>query len=260
MTDIPLRGDPARPPYNGRKLIERVVAMVAFTPIAQLGVKNSEFAAAFQEAIRRDYPLFEAAADTFINVQFEAGAVSSAPEERRKWLFRDIDKQWTVALTQDALILDGNREGYSSWTNCVARLSALVTALQSTAQPSHVLSLGVRYLNTAPAEGEEDPRMVCAKQLTSVTGNADVKLADLFWVMDADEGELLLSNGVMPPNSSYDPTMFKQRNQKTWYLDIDVINSHMIEFEPHAIEAQLRRQASRAHAIYYWAMPNGNNV
>lgn len=260
MHEIPLRDDPARPPYKGRALIECVVAMVAFTPIAQLGVKDSELAAAFQEAIRHDYPLFEAGADTFINVKFEAGSVSSAPEERRKWLFRDIGLQWTVALTQDALILEGNKEGYSSWTDFVARLSALIIALQSTARPSHVLRLGVRYLNTAPAEGDDDPRLVCAKQLTSVTGNADVKLADLFWAMDANEGELLLRSGVMPPNSSYDPAMFKQRDQKTWYLDIDVINSHMMEFEPHAIEAQLRRQAARAHAIYYWAMPDGKSA
>lgn len=260
MTDIPLRDDLARPPYKGRTLIERVVAMVAFTPVAQLGVKDSEFAAAFQEVIRSDYPLFEAATDTFINVRLEAGSVSSAPEERRKWLFRDIGKQWTIALTQDALILEGNREGYSTWPHFVARLSKLVSALKSTAQPSHVLRLGVRYLNTAPAEGDDDPRLVCANQLSSVTGNADVKLADLFWVMDVNEGELLLRSGVMPPNSSYDPAMFIQRDQKTWYLDIDVVSSNMIEFEPHAIEAQLRRQAGRAHAIYYWAMPEGKSA
>lgn len=260
MTDIPLRDDPARPPYKGRRLIERVVAMVAFTPIAQLGMKDSQFAVAFQEMIRRDYPLFEAVADTFVNVKLEAGSVTSTPEERRKWLFRDINMQWTVALTQEALILEGTREGYTSWQSFVARLSALVTAFQSIAGPSHVLRLGVRYLNTALAEGEDDPRLVCAKQLTSITGNADVKLADLFWVMDASEGELLLRTGVMPPNSSYDPSMFTPRDQKTWYLDIDVINSHMIEFEPSAIEAQLRNQARRAHAIYYWALPDGEVV
>ncbi|WP_114226910.1 MULTISPECIES: TIGR04255 family protein [Sphingomonas] len=260
MTGIPLRDDPARPPYKGRTLIERVVARIAFTPVAQLGVKDSEFAASFQEAIRRDYPLFEAAVDTFINVKFEGGSVSSAPEELRKWLFRDIAAQWTVALTQDALVLEGSREGYSSWTDFVARLNALVIALKSTAGPSHVLRLGIRYINTAPAEGNDDPRLVCAQQLTSVTGNADVKLADLFWVMETNEGELLLRSGVMPPASSYDPAMFMQRNQKTWYLDIDVINSDMIEFEPQAIEAQLRRQASRAHAIYYWAVPDGESA
>lgn len=257
MTEIPLRDDPARPPYEGPRLIERVIAMIAFTPIAQLGVKDSEFAAAFQEMIRHDYPHLETVADTFINVKFEGGIVSSLPEERRKWLYRDIAMQWTVSLTQDALFLEGTKDGYSSWPNFVERLSRLVGALQSTAKPSHVLRLGVRYLNTAKAEDENDPRLICAQQLKSLTGNADVKLADLFWVMDTNEGELLLRSGVMPPNSSYDHAMFMQRDHKTWYLDIDVVNNDMIDFEPQKIEDQLRRQACRAHAIYCWAMPDG---
>jgi uncharacterized protein (TIGR04255 family) len=260
MDDIPLRGDPRRPAFKGRSLLERAVAAVLFSPVAQLGIKGSELAAAFQEEIRHKYPLLEEAVDTFLNVNVDDGKVSSGQEERRKWIFRDIDKHWTVVLMQDTIALEGRAAGYSTWGDFVARLVELLAALQKTAAPSHVLRLGVRYLNTGPASGDDDPRRVCAKQLVSITGSDDLQLADLFWVMSVDEGGLFLRSGVMPPGNSYDPSMFEPRDMATWYLDIDVSNSETFSFEPDAIEAQLLRQASRLHAVYYWAMPTGETA
>ncbi|MVZ98498.1 TIGR04255 family protein [Sphingorhabdus sp. IMCC26285] len=257
MVDIPLHDDPSRPAFKGRTLLERAIAVISFTPVSQLSVKGGELAAAFQEAIRRDYPLLEDTIDTFLNVHVSEAGVRSDQEDRRKWLYRDIDRNWTVALTQDSLSLEGNRAGYSSWPKFVERLSMLVHALQSTIGPSHVQRLGVRYLNTAEVEGDEDPRRVCAPQLTSITGNSALTLSDLLWAFEASEGQLIMRSGVMPPNASYDPSMFGPRDKKVWYLDIDVANSHMIEFDPKTIEEQLRKLASRLHAVYYWAMPNG---
>lgn len=259
MNEIPLRDDPARPPYNGRSLLERALAVIVFTPVAQLGTAESELVAIFQEAVRQEYPLFEAAIDTFLNVKVEDGNVSSTPDVRRKWLFRDIEENWTVTLTQETLALEGNRSGYSDWPRFIQRLVWLVEQLQSTAKPTHVQKLGVRYLNTGPAHGDDDPRRICARQLTSITGNDDLVLADLFWVLNSNEGELLLRSGVMPAKASYDPLMFIPRDTDTWYLDIDVVNDHTFEFKPQVIESQLLQQASRLHAVYYWAMPEGRD-
>ena len=256
MSEIPLHDDSAREPYSGKVLLERALAMVAFAPIVQLGMEDNSLIADFQQRIRRDYPLFDAAVDNMINVRIEGdGAVKAAPETRRKWLFRDIEKNWTITLTQEGLSLLGNAAGYTSWSNFVERLGGLVRALQATAQPSHCVSLGVRYLNTGPTGGDDDPRLDCAKELTSITGNAHLNLSDLFWIFDAREGNLLLRSGVMPPHNSYDPNMFEPRDAASWYLDIDVINRDPMEFERQAIEDKLRQQASRAHAVFYWAMP-----
>ena len=258
MKSIPLRGDPERPSLGGRKLLERAVAVVTFTPVAQIEAKEGSVLAAFQEEIRHAYPFFEEGVDSVLTMSIdEDGSINSRQDEKRKWLFRDIDRAWTVTLSQSSLSIDGSGEHYTTWDDFLERLDALVRALEITARPTHVDRVGLRYLNTAPAHGAEDPRKFCAPQLASISRQRGLHISDLLWVFDVEEGRLLLRNGLMPPKSSYDPNFFLPRQKgPTWYLDIDVISEGLKEFNINEIRKRLHRQALRLHAIYYWAVPN----
>jgi uncharacterized protein (TIGR04255 family) len=234
--------------------LERAISVVNFTPIVQIGQSNSPIVAAFQDAIREQYPLFEESVDSHFNVHVNPdGTIRSDQQEMRKAIFRDIDRHWTVSLTQGNLALDVGRTGYVSWADYGERLGFLLRQFQEVAKPSHVLRLGVRYLNAAPI-GSHDPRYECNSDLTSISGQEGLGIADLFWQFDIPEGRLLLRSGLMPAGISYDPNFFALRDEAFWYLDIDAVSEGTRPFEVRDIQSALIQQAKRLHCVYSWAM------
>ena len=256
MTKIPLRGDPSRPKYEGRRLLERALAVVHFSPVMSISDPSGQGVASFQESIRAIYPSVERTDEMVMRIDVQdSGPVNAKPEERIAWRFQDQEKLNFIILTQSSLAFEANQAGYVSWSDFLDKIGFLIDMVKKNFEPSFVERLGVRYLNAAPIEGGADPREYCVKDLVSISGNDDLKLADLFWSFDVDEGQLLLRCGLMPPSASYDPNFFRSRGSATWYLDIDVVHINTEPFDRDTIQKMLYNQARRLHAIYYWAIP-----
>ncbi|WP_370189296.1 TIGR04255 family protein [Qipengyuania sp.] len=254
MSELPLGAIERRDPFVGPRLIERAVVVITFAPIAKIGDEKNKIVSAFQEAIRHDYPRFAQRIEQSVKIEIdEKGQVASAPSGERSWIFQSEDERKKVVLTTELLALEIQKEAYTNWKDYTEALLKLIDAFEKYAEPSHLARLGVRYLNTGPVGGDGDPRQLCNRALTTITGKSPLEAADLLWMFRVDEGTLLLRSGIMPANATYD-AFFRAREGRTWYLDIDVASQNFEPFNREVIAAKLQAQAERLHAIYAWAM------
>lgn len=252
---IPLRGEPTDTPFAGRCLLERALVVARFTPVLRIGEESGSGIAGFQEAVRADYPLAELEREAMIRLDLKAdGSFGSTQESQPVWRLLSIDRAWRVSLTSRSIALEVNGESYKNWADFSSRMGNLIQEVANHFGPSHRQEIGVRYVNAATVGGDSDPRLGCAEELVSITGNPDLQVADLLWQFSVDEGILLLRSGVMPAGSSYDPNVFAAKSHPNWYLDIDVVSNEMIPFEPKIINSAILAQVRRVHSIYSWAM------
>ena len=254
MSQIPLRDDPTRPAFGGPRLLERALVAISFTPITRIAT-DPELVSMLQERLRHSYPFFRRQADPTMRVDLSpAGEVSMSRDEAISWHFADAEKGRSISLTQDLIAFDVREQSYDTWPSFIDAAREIFKHFADVMAPSHVVRQGVRYLNTGKVGGKKDPRSFCARELTSVSGSEDLELSDLMWHFNVEEGRMLLRNGLMPENASYDPSFFQPREEKTWYLDIDVFGSDFVPFDIDRIMDSLFQQAKRLHAVYYWAM------
>ena len=257
---IPLRGEHIPKPFTGRRLLERALVVVRFTPVLKIAEESGMGIAAFQEAVRSLYPLAELEREAVLRLEVKPdGSFGSAPETQPVWRLFDIERAWRVSLTPRSIALETSGETYSDWPDFSKRIGFLVAAVAEHFSPSHRQYIGVRYINAAPVGGVDDPRAVCAPELVSITGSGDLELADLLWRFAVDEGHMVLRSGVMPSGSSYDPSSFEPREDPSWYLDIDVANAETYEFNADKINSSILAQVRRLHAVYLWAMQEKSN-
>lgn len=252
---LPLRGEPISVPFTGRRLLERALVVVRFTPVLRIGEESGAGIASFQEAFRSLYPLAELEHEAVMRVELKPdGSLGAGQESHPVWRLSDIDGVWRVSLTTRSIALEVPESGYSNWADFAERMFALVEGVGEHFAPSHRQYVGVRYINTARIDDGRDPRLECASELVSITGNPDLQVADLMWRFSADEGQLLLRSGVMPAGGTYDPQVFSPRGEPNWYLDIDISNADTTEFVADQINSSIYAQVRRLHSVYLWAM------
>ena len=254
--ELPLRGEPVSSgPFQGPRYLERALVVVRFSPVLRISDESGSGIASFQEAVRQEYPLIELEYEKLMRLEVRTDGTFGSDEEKHPvWRLFDIDKKWRVSLTPRSIAVEVDAATYTTWSDFAVRVSKLVAAAGEHFAPTHRQYIGVRYLNAAPATGDADPRTDCVADLVSITGNSDLEAADLLWRFRVDEGLLILRSGVMPPKNTYDPNMFKPRDEATWYLDIDVANNNTTEFDSERINSSILAQVKRLHAVYCWAM------
>jgi uncharacterized protein (TIGR04255 family) len=255
MMKLPLRGEPVSVPFTGRRLLERALVVVRFTPVLKISEDSGSGIADFHEAIRQQYPLAELEHEAAMRVELRPdGGVNSTLENQPVWRLSDIDKAWRVSLTPRSIALETSGGTYKDWADFAERIGVLVSAVANYFAPSHLQYIGVRYINAARIDNGTDPRNDCSPELVSITGNSDLELADLLWRFAVDEGHMILRSGVLPPLNSYDPNVFAPREHSDWYLDIDVSSADTREFEADKINVGILAQVRRVHSVYFWAM------
>lgn len=255
MMILPLRGEHVSVPFTGRRLLERALVVVRFTPVLKISEESGSGIADFHDAIRQQYPLVELEHEVAMRVELRPdGSVNSTQENQPVWRLSDIDKAWRVSLTSRSIALETGGDTYNDWADFSKRIGLLVSKVSEYFAPSHLQYIGVRYINTARVDNGADPRLECAPELVSITGNPDLELADLIWRFSVEEGHMLLRSGVIPPLNSYDPNVFLPREHSNWYLDIDVSNSNTRTFDATQINSSVLAQVQRVHAVYSWAM------
>jgi uncharacterized protein (TIGR04255 family) len=123
--------------------LARVVAQVRFPGI--LKIDNKEGVAGFQDAIRREYPLFEQATSQQFEVQIGPGGPNIRQVPGNLWRFSDAQRRWRLALVTDSLTLE--TEHYASRTDFVARWTNALAAIERAYDPQIVLRTGMRYIS-----------------------------------------------------------------------------------------------------------------
>lgn len=129
--------------YKQNPLVE-VICQLKFPPLLRI---ESEPPSAFQERIRKDYPLLqESSADQPLLPPAIAKAIGQAVPgffQGRTYTFLSEDERWKVALTREFLAL--STAHYSRWEEFRSKLRVALDALVSTYEPSFLVRVGLRY-------------------------------------------------------------------------------------------------------------------
>ena len=129
--------------YSSNQLAE-VICQLRVPEILTI---NAAPPAAFQDAIRSEYPLYNVTAET------SAPKVRSTPEGLRlehppainNYRFASVDGVWRVNLTSGFISLACSQ--YTNWETFAKRLDLPLAAFIQTFHPAHFERIGLRYLN-----------------------------------------------------------------------------------------------------------------
>src|SRR5258706_9770435 len=100
----PLGGPPPTEVNLPRAPLARVLAQVVFPGL--LKIENRDVVAAFQEAIRKDYPLFEQQTVQQLQLHIGEGQPIVQQSPGNVWCFFDADKRHRLVLNSNSFSLD----------------------------------------------------------------------------------------------------------------------------------------------------------
>ncbi|MCY4466812.1 MAG: TIGR04255 family protein [Chloroflexi bacterium] len=130
--------------------LQSVICQLMFPPILSI---ESALPAAFQDKIRSDFPLFQAAAESD-DIPLPPAIAELIPQDlrqvliasdRRRYQFLSKDKNWTITLARDFVALQTRT--YRRWEDFREHLEKMVHALISVYAPDSISRLGLRYQN-----------------------------------------------------------------------------------------------------------------
>ena len=134
--------------YRKNPLIQ-VVCQLRFPRILSI---NEKLPADFQEAIRKEYPLFEVNTEQQQQVEFNPALGDTIPVPRivqidktNNYQFTSADGVWRVNLTSTFLALSTSL--YVSWKDFRSRLELPLKALIDIYQPAFFERIGIRYID-----------------------------------------------------------------------------------------------------------------
>ncbi len=252
MTASPLTGPPpAELPLPTAPLL-RVLVQVRF--LAVLSVENRDFIAGFQEAIRKDYPVFtqDKTQDLLVSPQ---GVLSN--QMKNAWRFADRSGTWRVSLASNFLSLETG--DYISRSDLLTRLRAVLEALGRTIEPTDTERLGVRYVNRVEAD-EDLHRLIPSLVRPEVAGvmttglRPEHSITENVFCLPEEDAKVTTRWGLMPAGRTLDPSILAPAQAESWILDLDVFQSKRREFSVDQLVEQAGRFAQREYAIFRWAV------
>ena len=128
----------ARPP-----LVE-VICQLRFPTILAIGAQEP---AAFQEAVRRDFPQYAARQEQLPPKVVRQGTTASLEPQKpiTNYNFVSQDGRWKLNLTQNFIAL--STVGYQRWEDFATRLDQPLAQFIQIYQPAYFERIGLRYVN-----------------------------------------------------------------------------------------------------------------
>jgi uncharacterized protein (TIGR04255 family) len=225
-----------------------VVAQIRFPRI--LSINNPTFVGAFQNKIRREYPIVEEAKVHTIHFSM---VPQQEPELKPEsiWRFSNKDNTWRVSLGPDFLSMDSR--SYVSRTDFIKKLTSVVTAVQETIAPGPTLRIGVRYTTRVVSPEFDKLDSILDKEVLGLATRKPFMASHIHLMTDASfkttEGDARLRFGFLPANGVIDPEM-PPHPEKSWICDIDSASDASLDFKKEEIESVIAALAQRSYAIF----------
>jgi uncharacterized protein (TIGR04255 family) len=245
----PLGGPPPPEVSLSHAPLAKVVAQARFAGI--LKIDNKEGVAGFQDAIRREYPLFEQATNQQIEVQIGPGGPNIRQTPGNAWRFSDAVGRWRLTLVTDSLTLE--TEHYTSRTDFVARWASALAAIERTYDPQIALRIGMRYIsrvNGKPLEIIDE--LVNPDILGVAKPPMRTHLRHILTeaILEIEEGQMLMRWGQLPANGTIDPNLLTPIPELSWILDIDVFSGDQRAFSSEELRISFQALAERAYSVF----------
>ena len=234
----------------------RVLAQVRFTKVAKIG--DEKYIADFQEAIRKEYPHFQA--DKVRNVELVVSneGIEHKEVEATVWRFFDTTKTIRVSLNTESISLEASK--YISRQDFLARLKTILESLCDTIIPPLVSRVGFRYVNRLSDQNDLvslskliQPELLNVLQ-PNLTEHIEISMTEV--VSETKEGKLIARFGKAPPNYSHDPEMAPPDQRNSWVLDVNSFSTACegAQLSPDFLFQELDKVAARAYAFFRWSV------
>jgi uncharacterized protein (TIGR04255 family) len=230
----------------------RVIAQVRFPMIAS--IPKPAFIGTFQEAIRDRY--------TDLSwVEPQATGVALGPEgiavarEGGLWRFETPGDGWSVSLAPQFVALEATR--YSSRTDFLERLKLVLEAIAEHVKPRTAQRLGVRYVDRLDRQRVEEIAHLVRPEVLGVSSNPfgeRLLLSITETAFRLDAGQLRARWGLLPADSTYDPSALEPRPTPSWVLDLDMFRVEDRPFDSAELLAEARTFSSRIYTLFRWAV------
>lgn len=131
--------------------LEQVICQIRFPPILRI---ETEIPAAFQDAIRQEFPLFEEKQEG--GIEIPGDLAEQLPKEilrlpgiggieRKLYQFSTLDEQWTISLSRDFIALATNE--YQRWEEFQRYFKLAFEVLLKEYSPALFSRIGLRYVD-----------------------------------------------------------------------------------------------------------------
>jgi uncharacterized protein (TIGR04255 family) len=248
---MPLHGpSPPEVPLSNAPLVS-VIAQVRFPTL--LAVRNPDRIANFQEAIRDRYPHLDRQDIPTILV-VSGAAPNPVGDPLVHWRFADDAPsfKWRVSLTPEFVSLE--TRAYESRQNFMERLETILQTLEETLAPTHMMRLGMRYIDQIKGEPMSRIDTLLRKEVLGVAlcAGPDAKQVVTQLAAPAEPGELLAKWGRLPANTTIDLNILPPISEDSWLIDLDVSRTQQLPFEAKGIVETARSAAERVYAVFRW--------
>ena len=242
---------PSEVPLPHAPLI-RVIAQVAFPLIAS--IQREDFVGPFQEAIRREYAYLTR--EQIAGLVVGPGGITPAQPETT-WRFADgkANWQWRVSLAPTFLALE--TRSYTSRDDFMARLQRVIEALGAHVNPQVVERVGLRYVDRIADTGTDQIKTLVRPEILGLAGtemSRGVVQSIHESLLVTSQGHLAVRGGLLPPNTTTDPSAIDPLPQPSWILDLDMFDPNGRPFDAQALVGDARRFAERIYTFFRWAV------
>jgi uncharacterized protein (TIGR04255 family) len=232
----------------------RVIAQVRFPSILSIG--ESSFVAAFQEAIRSQYPVLQP--EQTRNFVIGLQGLESTPS--MVWRFIDKTEKWRVSLTSNFITLETT--GYLSRSDFLQRFKDILIATDIHIKPQVLERLGLRYIARLKGQDVDKITDFVRPQVSGVLASeiaiyAEQTISESFFNLPNRRGQILARWGRLPAGSTIDPTAIELIPEPSWILDLDMFTVPFAEikaFEVEAIMDDAGYFAERLYTFFRWAV------
>jgi uncharacterized protein (TIGR04255 family) len=238
--------------------LQRVLAVVAFSPVLKIADPSGSGIAGFQDVIRKHYPTLSQEVEQGIQVQFDDKGQLTPPMmvSNPVWRFTDKSDLWRATLTRETIAIE-TQTAYANRQDFLDRLKFLTSAVQEAFEPAQSLRVGLRYLNLI-----DDGRLAQLDQLVRaeflafcVEGFRDsLEISTNISNFRVPEGNLVVKWGVLPPNLVHDPNVMRPSPDRRWYLDLDASNDTPSDFDADSLYNKSKALTERIYTMFRWAV------
>ena len=244
-SEVPLRNAP----------LARAICQIRFPPIMSVG--KDEYVAEFQESLRREYPLItpQMAQRMQFILPGADGPISMAPPTR-SYRFSSVDGHWHLTLSQDFLAIETT--GYTNREEFLARITRACQALEKHIHPTHVSRLGIRYIDRLRDEALNQIHELFRPEFLGPMLDADFRAGAMQVLTESQfrtkEGSLIAKWGLLPENTTIDPTAIPPEPNPSWILDLDAYSEVLVPFDSTTLVAEARKLVERIYTVFRWSV------
>ena len=244
-----------------RAPLVRVLAQLAFSPIAKIGTPDIQVVAAFQDSIRSEFPRVEREDGQVFDFSMQGQEATFQATQSTIWRFFNSERTLRVTLTIDSLTLEAGSRLYPGKETFLNTFDMLTRALHNSFDGVANMALGYRYVSQCAdttvldnlssyiqdelvgvASASQEWRRPVTNTLSRVTA-------------DTDEGHASWQWGLIPQGQTHDPLVMPPFDQQSWVLDIDSrsqLGAASGDFSD--TTSAMKATADRAYAIFRWCV------